>query len=281
MVSALLIILPFALSSVVTAFAEGPRRMVHRSVAKRAHGDVQLFKRFDGTRWTFYDVGLGACGQTNVASDYIVALNAEQFGSGYPGPNCFKSITLSYNGKTATATIMDSCPGCPYGGLDLSRGLFQHFASEDVGVIYGSWSFNDGSTPTTTTTKAAAAATTTRTTTKAATTTTQATTSRTTPRASASTTTSHHSTTTSRAANLAVSTSSHASSSSTHSVSSTHTSSSVSSSSTVASATASASANVTADSAALIQENLAAMSDILTRLAGLIMAAGLGTEESD
>ncbi|CAA7265417.1 unnamed protein product [Cyclocybe aegerita] len=277
MLSRLCILLPFALSTVATAFAEGPRRMVHRSIAKRTHGDVQLFKRFDGTRWTFYDVGLGACGQTNVASDYIVALNAEQFGPGYPGPNCFKSITLSYNGKTATATIMDSCPGCPYGGLDLSRGLFQHFASEDVGVIYGSWSFNDGSAATTTTTKAAAA-TTTRTTTKAATTT-QATTTRT-SRAAAATTTSHHSTTTSRAANLAVSTSSHASSS-THSASSTHASSSFGSSSTVASATASASASATADTAALIQENLAAMSDILTKLAGLIVTAGLGTEESD
>lgn len=37
------------------------------------------------------------------------------------------------------------CPGCPYGGLDLSRGLFQHFASEDVGIVYGEWEFTDSS----------------------------------------------------------------------------------------------------------------------------------------
>lgn len=36
------------------------------------------------------------------------------------------------------------CPGCPYGGLDLSRGLFDFFASEDLGVVTGSWSFDDG-----------------------------------------------------------------------------------------------------------------------------------------
>ena len=29
------------------------------------------------------------------------------FGSGYPGPNCFRTIQISYNGKTATATIQD------------------------------------------------------------------------------------------------------------------------------------------------------------------------------
>jgi hypothetical protein len=44
-------------------------------------------------------------------SDFIVALNAPQYGNGYPGPNCFKQIQISANGKTATATIMDQCPG--------------------------------------------------------------------------------------------------------------------------------------------------------------------------
>lgn len=56
---------------------------------------------------------------------------------------------MNYNGKTATATILDECPGCPYGGLDLSRGLFDFFASESEGVIYGSWDFVSDSQPTT------------------------------------------------------------------------------------------------------------------------------------
>ncbi|KAG6919982.1 hypothetical protein DXG01_013331 [Tephrocybe rancida] len=117
----------------------------HQQLAKRAAGDVELHKRFSGARWTFYDVGLGACGKFDVASNFIVALNSAQYGGGYPGPNCFKTITMTYNGKTTTATIKDECPGCPYGGLDLSRGLFQFFASEDKGVLYGEWHFNDGS----------------------------------------------------------------------------------------------------------------------------------------
>lgn len=50
---------------------------------------------------------------------------------------------MSFNGKTTQAKIMDACPGCPFGGLDLSRGLFDFFADESAGVIYGNWWFKD------------------------------------------------------------------------------------------------------------------------------------------
>ena len=90
-----------------------------------------------------FSLGMGACGQYNQPGDFIVALNQDQFGSGYPGPHCFETITITYGGKTAHATIMDmvscccviwlrcslliicvKCPGCPFGGLDFSLGLF-------------------------------------------------------------------------------------------------------------------------------------------------------------
>ncbi|KAG2365772.1 hypothetical protein BDR07DRAFT_1276259 [Suillus spraguei] len=125
----------------------------HQEIAVRARGDVDVQKRsFDNARFTFYDVGLGACGDYSAASDFIVALNVDQYGNGYPGPQCFLSITISYGGKTAQAVIMDECMGCPYGGLDFSRGLFDYFASESEGVIYGSWWYNSGSGASTTTT---------------------------------------------------------------------------------------------------------------------------------
>lgn len=126
----------------------------HHDVAIRARGDVDVHKRsFDNARFTFYDVGLGACGDYSSPSDFIVALNVDQYGSGYPGPMCFSSITISYGGKTAQAVIMDECMGCPYGGLDFSTGLFNYFASESEGVLYGSWWFNSGNSgsPATTT----------------------------------------------------------------------------------------------------------------------------------
>jgi len=55
-----------------------------------------------------------------------------------------KKITISYGGKSTEATILDECPGCPYGGLDLSQGLFEFFAPTSAGVIYGEWSFSGG-----------------------------------------------------------------------------------------------------------------------------------------
>ncbi|KAH8104441.1 hypothetical protein DFH11DRAFT_1760872 [Phellopilus nigrolimitatus] len=79
---------------------------------------------FQDSRFTFYAAGLGACGKTNLASDFI---------------------TIHYNGKTHSATIMDECPGFPHGALDMSQAPFNYFASEDLGVIYGSWSFADRS----------------------------------------------------------------------------------------------------------------------------------------
>lgn len=81
---------------------------------------------------------------------------------------------MSYNGKSTVATITDQCPGCPYGGLDLSRGLFNFFASEADGVIYGTWNFLDGSSnPATTTTETPPSPTTTSTTPTPTSTTTQ------------------------------------------------------------------------------------------------------------
>ncbi|KAF8127864.1 RlpA-like double-psi beta-barrel-protein domain-containing protein-containing protein [Boletus edulis] len=117
----------------------------HHEVANRARADVGIHKRgsFPNARLTYYDVGLGACGIWNKPGDFIVALNVEQFGPGFPGEYCFKTITIWINGATATATITDKCEGCPWGGLDLSRGLFDYFAPEAQGVIYASWWFDE------------------------------------------------------------------------------------------------------------------------------------------
>ncbi|KAJ6478194.1 RlpA-like double-psi beta-barrel-protein domain-containing protein-containing protein [Mycena sanguinolenta] len=193
-------LLPVAFALPLALASTHQPRANHHALAKRAKGDL-MEKRdtFDGARWTYYSTGLGACGGTNSDSDFIVALNQDTFGTAYPSQYCYQQITMTYNGKTTTATIVDSCPGCPSpGGLDLSPGLFSFFADESVGVIYGDWSFVDGSGGDTTTstthqqtTTAAPPPTTTHTTTKAKATTTEA------PPAPKETTTSTKETTTS------------------------------------------------------------------------------------
>ncbi|KAH8107177.1 hypothetical protein BXZ70DRAFT_281371 [Cristinia sonorae] len=61
----------------------------HNAISRRASSEVVHHKRevFNNARFTFYDVGLGACGKYNQPGDFIVALTAQQFGDGYPGPN--------------------------------------------------------------------------------------------------------------------------------------------------------------------------------------------------
>ncbi|KAF9553807.1 hypothetical protein CPC08DRAFT_215252 [Agrocybe pediades] len=118
----------------------------HHDIARRADGHVDLHRRVSGARWSFYNVetgNAGSCGKKHANSDFTVAMNAGQMSSDM----CFKTITMSYNGKTTTATVSDTCPGCPWGGLDLTEGLFSFFAPQSVGIIYGTWEFTDAAPP--------------------------------------------------------------------------------------------------------------------------------------
>ncbi|KAI0107225.1 RlpA-like double-psi beta-barrel-protein domain-containing protein-containing protein [Nemania sp. FL0031] len=86
---------------------------------------------------TYYQPGLGACGQTNSDSEAVVALSPSQ----YDG-NCGKSITITKDGKTATAKVVDKCPSCASGAIDVSSTVFQSLADLSVGRTTVSWSFD-------------------------------------------------------------------------------------------------------------------------------------------
>jgi hypothetical protein len=250
-------VLPLLFLALPLAFADHKPNVNHRELAKRAKVDVE--KRGSNARWTFYETGLGACGGYNSDSDFIVALNQDTFGTSYPSPYCNKQITMTYNGKTTTATIVDACPGCPYDGLDLSPGLFSFFASQDEGVIYGNWWFNDGtnSGPGTTTKQTTTKHTTTSTT-QHTTTTHTTPTSTYTPPTTTSTTTS--TTTTKSKSSSAIS--SKASLSSTSSVAPTS-----ASSYSLAAASGTVSATSTAD-----PENLYSFAQVILDLTGVAVA---------
>ncbi|EIW74628.1 plant expansin [Coniophora puteana RWD-64-598 SS2] len=105
--------------------------LVSTAAAPHSHSD-QLMRRFSGQRMTYYTPGLGACGDTDTASQYV-------YGS---GSSCGSSITITYNGNSVAATVVDKCTGCSGDELDLSQGLFECFADASVGVIYGEWEWN-------------------------------------------------------------------------------------------------------------------------------------------
>jgi len=107
-------------------------------------GDDGPFTDGDGT---FFATGLGACGITNVDTDYIVAVSEIRFdavSTGNPNTNplCGKKVKISFGGATATATIVDRCTGCGKDSLDMTTTLFQVFSPLGVGRIHGIvWSF--------------------------------------------------------------------------------------------------------------------------------------------
>lgn len=75
---------------------------------------------------TYYDVsaGTGSCGQLNSDDDMVVAVSHTQMKNGAnpnKNPLCNKKVTIiGKTGKSVTARIVDTCPGCNSGCLDMS-----------------------------------------------------------------------------------------------------------------------------------------------------------------
>ncbi|TFK86861.1 hypothetical protein K466DRAFT_491971 [Polyporus arcularius HHB13444] len=104
---------------------------------------INLEKRITHTgRGTWFDVGLGACGKTNVNSDKIVAISSAIYGS---GGNCeqWMHITNTANGKSAYGLVRDECPGCGASDIDMSPSLFEELGSLDTGVLKVSWHYEN------------------------------------------------------------------------------------------------------------------------------------------
>ncbi|EIW74622.1 plant expansin [Coniophora puteana RWD-64-598 SS2] len=104
-----------------------------------AKSELESRQYYSEQRLTYYEPGLGACGWESTADQWVVALSVDMYGS---GGYCGQSVTINYNGNQQTATVVDECEACPYGGLDLSQGLFGSLAALEVGVIYGNWWFD-------------------------------------------------------------------------------------------------------------------------------------------
>ncbi|KAI0790207.1 RlpA-like double-psi beta-barrel-protein domain-containing protein-containing protein [Irpex lacteus] len=95
---------------------------------------------------TFTGDGLGACGRSNTAADHIVAVSASFYDT-FPGhttnpnnnPVCGRQMTVSYQGRSTTVTVVDRCVGCQLHDIDLSPAAFSDLAPTSVGRIQVSW----------------------------------------------------------------------------------------------------------------------------------------------
>lgn len=98
--------------------------------------DVESGKPIDGGQLTFYNTeeNDGACGWFNHNSEHVVAVNSAQFEA---ENMCGKYVEVhnKLNDKTLVAQIVDECPTCNYGDLDLSEGFYDALVGDrDVGV---------------------------------------------------------------------------------------------------------------------------------------------------
>jgi hypothetical protein len=97
---------------------------------------------------TYYDVsvGLTSCGLTGSNSDFLVAMNAPDMANGVNpnnNPHCSKMINIYYNGVgPIKGTVVDTCPECVSGAIDVTDSLFKAVAPSGDGRVHGvSWSW--------------------------------------------------------------------------------------------------------------------------------------------
>ena len=93
----------------------------------------------------------GACGTTNVESDYVAAIghglyeSAQTSSNPNENPYCGKQIsaTLPETGKTVTVTVVDKCAACDNNSLDFSGGAWDDITNGAAPARYYdlSWSF--------------------------------------------------------------------------------------------------------------------------------------------
>ncbi|KAI1470567.1 RlpA-like double-psi beta-barrel-protein domain-containing protein-containing protein [Daldinia caldariorum] len=84
---------------------------------------------------TYFAPGLGACGLYSTESEAVVAMSPSQDG------NCGRTINISYNGKTASAVVVDKCPGCAGDSIDVSPAVFEQLESLGAGRVQVSWEY--------------------------------------------------------------------------------------------------------------------------------------------
>ncbi|KAI0016169.1 RlpA-like double-psi beta-barrel-protein domain-containing protein-containing protein [Xylariomycetidae sp. FL0641] len=86
---------------------------------------------------TYYTPGLGACGQTNTEGEAVVALSPADYAGA-----CGKTISIQMGGGgSAKAKVVDKCPGCAAGSIDVSPSVFSSLADLAEGRVKVSWSF--------------------------------------------------------------------------------------------------------------------------------------------
>lgn len=94
-------------------------------------------EEFEGEA-TYYDAnGTGACGFPASNDFMVAAINDEQ----YSKANCGRCIEVSGPLGKVVVRIVDKCPGCSFGDVDLSQTAFGKIAKLSAGRVDITWHF--------------------------------------------------------------------------------------------------------------------------------------------
>ncbi|KAL1919434.1 uncharacterized protein VTP21DRAFT_2127 [Calcarisporiella thermophila] len=100
--------------------------------------------RGDGT-WYNPSDGMGACGfstEKTTDNDMVAAISSSLYGPGSNGaPNCGRHATVRGPNGSVTVRIVDKCPPCSHGDIDLSPSAFKKIANLNDGRVPVSWTF--------------------------------------------------------------------------------------------------------------------------------------------
>ncbi|OZJ02961.1 hypothetical protein BZG36_04621 [Bifiguratus adelaidae] len=93
---------------------------------------------------TYYDpsIGVGACGWTAGANDMVCALNVVDFGA-YANPSqspaCGACLNVTGPLGSVQVTIIDKCPVCQKGDVDLTEAAFSKISPVAAGRVHVQW----------------------------------------------------------------------------------------------------------------------------------------------
>ncbi|GFP54323.1 allergen Asp f 7 homolog [Trichoderma asperellum] len=86
---------------------------------------------------TWYNTGLGACGQTNNDGQLVAAVSHSLYDREHP---CGRKIRINYQGRSLVVTVVDRCQACAEDDVDLSPTAFENVIGPlGIGRVTASW----------------------------------------------------------------------------------------------------------------------------------------------
>ncbi|CAO1624550.1 unnamed protein product [Sympodiomycopsis kandeliae] len=96
-------------------------------------------KKSNSGKGTYFKPGLGACGWHSNSGDMIAAISQAKWDQ---GAHCGKTASVCKGPACVKVKIVDMCPSCAPGSLDLSPSAFKGLADMSLGVIGITWHFD-------------------------------------------------------------------------------------------------------------------------------------------